>query len=211
MNNANSLDFFEDMAKSNPDAKSVKITKVSDFSHLDSNFILNYADENTSILDLASGSGLILNRIYDKVKHITAVEAFEQFSKFISKTPKIIIINQDIAGFSTNECFDLITMFGIVQYFNEAEITEIYRKYMKNMRIDGKLIIKNQFGIKDDVLVSGYSEELKKNYYSQYRHIDKETKILASIGYKNIEVIDIYPPECNRWENTHFFAIVAEK
>ena len=31
------------------------------------------------------------------------------------------------------------------------------------------------------------------------------------IGYKNIEIVDIYPPEANRWDNTHFYSIVAEK
>lgn len=85
MKNANSLAFFKNMAENNPDEKSVKITKVNDFSDLDAEFILKYADKNTRILDLASGSGLIINKMYDKVGHITAVEVFEQFSKFIKK------------------------------------------------------------------------------------------------------------------------------
>lgn len=102
-------------------------------------------------------------------------------------------------------------MFGIVQYFNESEIIKIYEKYFNNLKENGTTIIKNQFGVNEDVLVSGYSKELKKNYYSQYRHIDKEVKILENIGYKNIEVIDICPPQCNRWENTHFWAIVCKK
>lgn len=47
--------------------------------------------------------------------------------------------------------------------------------------------------------------------FASYRHIDKETLLLENIGYKNIKVVDIYPPEANRWDNTHFYAIVAEK
>ena len=77
------------------------------------------------------------------------------------------------------------------------------------MKHDGKIIIKNQFGIEQDVTVEGYSQEQKTEYYAQYRQINKEVSILSNIGYKNIEVFDIYPPECNRWQNTHFYAIVG--
>lgn len=211
MKNKNTLDFFQNMASNNPDEKSVKITKKSDFTQIDSNFILNYSNKNTEILDLASGSGLTVNKIFKKIKHITAVELFPEFSKFIKKSKKITIINKNISSFSTDKIFDLITMFGIVQYFNQNEIIKIYTKYKKNLKKNGLLIIKGQFGVKEDVVISGYSNELKTNYYSQYRHIKKEIKILNKIGYKNIEIIDIYPPECNRWKNTHFYAIVATK
>ncbi len=210
MENKYSLDFFANMAKSNPNQQSVKITTVSDFTALDAKFILSYSNSQTEILDLASGSGLTLNKIYREVKRIVAVEAFKEFSKFIKRTSNITVINKDISFFNTNEKFDLITMFGIVQYFNESEIFDIYSKYFYNLKRNGKLIIKNQFGLKEDVLVSGFSEELKTDYFSHYRQINKEVEILEKIGYKKIEVIDIYPPECNRWDNTHFFAIVAE-
>jgi len=209
MENKNSLAFFTNMAKNNPDKKSVKITKVSDFTEIDAAFILKYVNKDATMLDLASGSGLILNKIYDKVKRIIAVEAFEQFSKFIIKTDKITVVNQDISTFHTKDTFDLITMFGIVQYFNTDEIKIIYTKYSKNVKKKGKLIVKGQFGVKDDVLVSGYSDELETNYYSQYRYIDKEVNILKEVGFINIQLVDIYPPECNRWDNTHFYAITA--
>jgi len=209
MENKNALVFFGNMARNNPGEKSVKITAVSDFTEMDAAFILRHADRDTSILDLASGSGLILNKIYGKVKHIVAVEAFAQFSKFIVKTGKITVINQDISVFHTDDTFNLVTMFGMVQYFNRDEIIRIYSKYRTNVKSKGKMIIKGQFGVQEDVLVSGFSEELKTNYYSEYRHIDKELDILKNLGFIDIEAFDIYPPECNRWDNTHFYAIKA--
>ena len=210
MENSNSLNFFAHMAENNPNEKSVKITEHSDFSDKDVAFLLNFVSENSEILDLASGTGLIINKIYNYVKHITAVEAFAEFTKFIERSNKINIINQDISLFATTKKYDLITMFGISQYFNEVEILKIYEKYFLMLKTNGKLIIKNQFGISEDVLISGYSDELRANYYSEYRHIDKEVKILEKIGFTNVDVIDIYPPDCNRWENTHFYAIVAD-
>lgn len=212
MNIEQSLDFFNNLARQNPNEKSVKISKngISDFSSMDAKFIMKYAGKDSEILDLASGSGLIINKINDQVKKITAVEVFKEFSKFIKITNNICIINEDVRFFETIEKFDLVTMFGIVQYFNEEEIIQLYKKYTKYLKKNGKLIIKNQFGIEEDVSVEGFSEELQKNYYSEYRYINKETEILKNIGFKNIEVIDIYPPECNRWKNTHFYAIVAK-
>jgi hypothetical protein len=114
-------------------------------------------------------------------------------------------------AFNSTDVFDLVTIFGTMHYFSEREAVEIYTKYYPYLKEKGKLIVKNQFGVSEDVIVEGYSEEQKANYFACYRHIKKEQKILETIGYKNVEVHDIYPPECNRWDNTHFYAIVAEK
>jgi cyclopropane fatty-acyl-phospholipid synthase-like methyltransferase len=211
MNNQSAKKYWQAMANANPNEKTIKVNTVNDFTQIDADFIMQYADANSEILDLASGTGLTINKYCDRVKHIDAVELFENFSKFISKTNKISINNFDILNFIPEKCYDIITMFGILHYFSEEEAIQIYSKYLNYLKPTGKLIVKQQFGIKEDVNVSGYSEELKRNYFSQYRHIDKEQKILKSIGYKNIEVVDIYPPECNKWDNTHFYAIVAEK
>ena len=209
MDNKNSLKFFSFLAHNNPSEITVKISNVSDYTDLDAKFILKYVDRNTKRLDLASGSGLILHKICDKVNHITAVEVFAQFSQFITETERRSVFNQDISTFQTEEGFDIITWFGISQYFNESEISQIYKRYLKNINTGGKYIIKNQFGINEDIVIEGYSKELKTDYYSQYRHINKEVYILKNLGFSNIEVFDIYPPECNRWTNTHFYAIVA--
>lgn len=212
MKNSDALKFYENMSKgSSLTPNSVKLAKNSDFSDIDADYILQHTSENTEILDLGSGSGLIINRIYNQIGHIVAVEPFVKFTNFIIKTPKIDVVNDDVFNFKSHKKFDLITMFAIVQYFNEAEIKKIYSKYKENLKPNGKIIIKGQFGVQDDVVVSGYSNELKTNYYSQYRHIKKEAEILKKIGYKNVETVDIYPPECNRWENTHFYAITAQK
>lgn len=209
--NKNSLEFFEKMAKSeNLNTNSVKLAKNSDFSDFDSKFILKYADSNTEILDLAAGTGLIINKLYKNVKKIVAVEQFKEFTKFIEKSENIEIENLNIFDYNPKQLFDIISLFGIMHYFGKDESRIIYEKYKKFLKPHGKLIVKNQFGVKEDVNVEGFSEELKTDYYAQYRHIEKETKILKELGYKNITVTDIYPPECNRWENTHFYAITAE-
>jgi cyclopropane fatty-acyl-phospholipid synthase-like methyltransferase len=211
MGNKQAIDYWQKKASNSPDEKTAKVQAFNDYTHLDAAFILKYATKDSDILDLASGTGLILNKIYDKVRTIVAVERFETFSRFIKKSDNITVINEDIKAYEPAATFDLVTMFGIVSYFDYAEIEKIYRTYYNCLHTQGKLIIKNQFGVKEDVLVSGYSEELKEDYFSQYRYLGHEIELLTKTGYKNMEVIDIYPPECNRWDNTHFYAIVAEK
>ena len=212
MKNKDALAFYQNMSNSKSlNQNSVKLAKNSDFSKIDAVFIMKYANSHSDILDLGSGTGLIVNRIYKKINHIVAVESFKKFTQFIKNTKKIKIINKNIINYKSKYKFDLITLFAIVQYFNEKEIIKIYSKYIKKLKLNGKLIIKGQFGIKEDVIISGYSDELKTNYYSEYRYIKKETSILKKIGFINIKVFDIYPPKYNRWNNTHFFAIVGEK
>ena len=54
-----------------------------------------------------------------------------------------------------------------------------------------------------------YSSELQSEYFSVYRHIDKEKAILKSIGFEKIEQYDIYDKQANRFDNTHFWALRA--
>jgi SAM-dependent methyltransferase len=212
MGNKKALDYFKMTAnKQAVNALSCKVNSINDYTQIDANFILQYTNSDTKMLDLGSGSGLIINKLYAKIGSVVCVEPLEGFTRFIEKSENITIFNQTIMDFNSTDIFDLITIFGTMPYFNEQEAVEIYTKYYPCLKKGGKLIIKNQFGVNEDVTIDGYSEELQTIYYSHYRHIEKEQKILEVIGYKNIEVFDIYPPECNRWDNTHFYAIVAEK
>jgi SAM-dependent methyltransferase len=212
MKNEEALVFFQNMSEECQDPKSVKLANSSDFSRMDADFVLQYVDRNSIILDLGSGTGLIINKIYDKVGHITAVEPFAPFTKFYVQSSVIEVVNKTFDEYEPDRAdYDFITLFGVMHYFNEEESVEIYKKFYPALKTGGKIIIKNQFGIHEDVVVEGYSEEQKCNYYAEYRFIGKEVRNLLSVGYKNIDVVDIYPPECNRWENTHFYAIVGEK
>ena len=64
---------------------------------------------------------------------------------------------------------------------DECEIT--FKNCRKMLSNDGVLIIKNQFG--NDMLL-----------------------LLDNLAY-HVDVIDIYPPEMNRWVNTHEYALIC--
>ncbi len=211
MNNNDAIQFFSDLATASPTAMSVKITRdgKSDFSKEDANFILQYANKNSRMLDVGSGSGLIVNKICSHIKSICCIEPFCEFSKFIHNEKNITISNCNAFDFTSQEKFDVITFFGIIQYFNKEESISIYKKYKDLLTETGIFIIKNQFGVQEDIIVSGYSEELGKKYFSEYRMLENEIKILQQIGFNHVAAHDIYPPEYSRWTNTHFYALVA--
>lgn len=211
MDNHKSVNFFSKLAQKKPDLKATKLF-INDQTELDYLFIKQYTTKDTYLLDLGSGSGQTVNKLLSDVKHITAVELFDEFSQFITKSENLVLVKEDIASFMpTENYYDIITMFGLIQYFNATESIKLYEKCFRSLKKNGIMIIKHQFGLTEDVTIDGFSEELQSNYFSQYRTIPNEVKILESIGMSNCTHHDIYPPEANRWKNTHFFAIVAHK
>lgn len=213
MDNQKALEYWKNLSKT-PDLtqESVKVNKINNHYKEDANFILRFTDKNTDILDLGAGSGGALNLYYNKINFVLAVEKFKEFSNLIVRADNVEIINADIKDFDTNKKFDLVLLFGVMQFFNEQESKQIYtkcKKFLQKERGKSKLLIKQQFGLKEDVFVE-YSNELKQKYFSTYRHIDKEIELLKNAGFKTISKFDIYDKKANRWENTHFYALVCE-
>ena len=161
------------------------------------------------MLDFGSGTGLIINKLTNDFKDITAVELFKEFSDFICGE-NIQIYNENLINFSIEKKFGIATMFGTAHYFNEKESLNIYKNIFSMLDDDSVFILKNQFGVEETKTVTE-SEVLGKEYFAQYRFIDYEIKRLEGIGFKNIVIHDIYPAKENKWKDTHFYALVCEK
>ena len=101
-------------------------------------------------------------------------------------------------------------MFGVMNYFNVNEALNIYTRVREMIADDGTLVIKNQMGTVSDVIVDERSLELETYYFSHYRSISHEQKLLESCGFKVLKVTDIYPDKFNRWDNTRFTALTCE-
>lgn len=212
MGNKNIEKYYTAMAKTINNPKATR-NNAKDFSEYDINIMKRIANKEKTLLDLGSGTGLLINHLFNDFKQITAVEKYPDFSKFINKSPNIKIITDDLLnlGDLDNIKYDVVSLFGVMNYFDSAESQTIYKKVYGFLRNSGTLVVKNQMGIKQDVIINGYSEELKTNYYSEYRQVDKEIALLEKVGFKNIEKVDIYPAEYNRWTNTHFYAFICHK
>jgi len=74
--------------------------------------------------------------------------------------------------------------------------------------LEKKLITCEVGFIRSNIL---FFKELQSYYFSYNRDLEKEKKLLKEIDFKIKQVVDIYPKEYNRWDNTHFYAIVCER
>lgn len=98
---------------------------------------MQHANSENEILDLGSGNGLIVNKIFNLVKSIDCIEYYKEFSKFIIEARNITIYNTSIWDFTPHKRYDLITAFRFMHYFNESEAIKIYKQcliYLKNIR-----------------------------------------------------------------------------
>jgi SAM-dependent methyltransferase len=205
--NKQSIEFYKSLAINVTDAKILKFS--NDNTHHDVDFIRLFSKRNQSLLDLGSGTGLIINKLTNDFKDITAVELFKEFSDYINGD-NIKIHNKNLIDFYIEKKFGIATMFGTAHYFNEKESINIYKNIFSMLDDNSVFILKNQFGVEETKTVTG-SKALGKEYFAQYRFIDYEIKRLKSVGFKNIVVHDIYPAKENKWKDTHFYALVCEK
>ena len=186
--------------------------KRPDTSDLEIEFLSRYLKSDDDILDVGSGSGLIINKLVDFVKNITAVEKYEGFSKFIIDDPKIFLINADLLGFNIRKEFDAVLCLGVAQCFSRPEITDIYHKLYSMVRSGGLLIIRSHCGLEKDKTVNGFSDELQTDYFAQYRHLDSEIALLKNdIGFESVEIFDFLPDTINVWPDTRHFYFVCKK
>ncbi|WP_082564916.1 HAD-IB family phosphatase [Acidovorax sp. Root568] len=206
--NANIHKYYEQLAKKIHKPIETR-NKSPDFSAFDIDFIRRFSGQSKHLLDLGAGTGLLINPLIKEFGRITAVEKYPQFSRFIAREPHVELIDADLNDFDTSERFDLITIFGVMNFFNRDEALKLYRKAIRWLQPGGVLILKHQMGIQEDVLVDGYSEELGEKYYSEYRWIQREIQLVAEAGFVVDEPVDIYPAAFNRWPNTHFYALVC--
>lgn len=183
--------------------------KSKDTSDIDVAFIKNFANKEFNLLDIGSGTGLLVNHLTENFNNIFAIEKYNEFSKYI--TNKVQVFNYDLLETNFQEFnFQIATAFGSMHYFDEEESKIIYKNVYNKLPKNGIFIVKNQMGVTEDVNIH-YSSELNSNYFAQYRFVDKEIINLETIGFTLIEKKDIYPASYNRFENTHFYALVLKK
>lgn len=208
--NSNAVLFYDSLSSTIRNPSETK-NKALDGSAIDAKFITSQLSSSSSLLDLGSGTGLVLNKIVDKFSSITAVEKYLEFSSFINVASNLTIINSDLLDFYPSQEYDAVTIFACLNYFNFYEAIKIYDIAWRALKPGGKLIVKHQMGKAETVVVSKIIEDLGGYYFSQYRSLNDEVCMISNVGFLNVEVFDIYPSEFNRFDNTHFYALVASK
>ena len=175
-----------------------------DLTDLNCKLIEPYITSDSEILDLGAGDCRIALKLVEKCKSIKAVDYVPKNTNH----PKIEYVQSNIIDFSDNNKYDLILLFGVMNYFSRDDSIKIYKQCKQLLKPKGILIIKHQCGRENDVLINTYSEDTKDYYISNYRWFKNEIIDIELTGLK-VNAIDAYPPSYNKWPNTFFKAFIA--
>ena len=210
MTTKNNEEYWRNLSHKITDPVQTK-NKRPDTSDLEIQFLLNYLTIDDEILDIGSGSGLIINKLFNKVKSIVAVEKFEGFTKFIVDAENMLVINADLIDFKIRKKFDALLCFGVSQCFSKTDMDTIYANCYSMLKEDGLFIVRMQCGIEKGKTVQGFSEELGTDYFADYRFWKEEIEMLNHAGFKSVDRFDIFPDTLNVWPDTRHYIFVCKK
>lgn len=162
-----------------------------------------YMPEGGRLLDLGRGDG-------SSSRGFGGVLVDYVRPKSLILHPSQQFVQSDIRNFSTDEKFDVITLYGVANFFDEASLEKLYHKCYAWLKPDGVLLVKHQCGKTEDVIVDGRSESLGENYTAYYLSKEKHVKMLRRAGFI-IGESDPYPPEYNKWPNTEFKLFACQR
>lgn len=172
--------------------------------------IRRYLFPQAKVLDLGCGTGLIEERIASEAALIHAVDQYPQFIERAVPFDNVTYIQGHAAEFFRRELqYDLIICFGVVCYLSDQEMIQMLRHCIGMLAPRGSIIIKGQWGLEERKIIHKFSEELGAMYYADYRQVDEMRLLCESLGTA-VEVVDLYPPELNRWPDTHDYAFVLK-
>lgn len=174
---------------------------------LDYALVRSYITAETRVLDLGAGTCTLSALLESEVASVLAVDKYPDFLKHAPKTKNFSTQCADVAEFRSNESFDLILLFGVVNFLTVDEEAELYQRCLEMLDSGGTFIVKNQCGVSQELVVDKYSEELNSHYHARYPAFQHQYEQLSRLF--SVTAVDIYPPEINRWEDTHFYAFVC--
>lgn len=182
-----------------------------EFTPYDLALIEPHLARDATVLDLGCGTCALANAIAAwETVHVHAVDKHPGMVDFADRRSNLSTEIADATAYSGDKLFDVILLFGVINSIPDAEDRmQMYRSLQKMLPQGGKLIVKSQFGVSDDVLVDAYSEDLGMDYAAVYPRVDHEEERLGRLF--SLTRIDPYPAEYNRWSNTHFYALLCVK
>lgn len=175
---------------------------------LDIALVEKYRPSSGRYLDLGAGTGTLTGHFLETFEETVAVDKWPGFLSQMPAHPRLAVVAEDIASYSAEpNSFDLITLFGVMNFVPAEKEDELLGRWATLLTPTGVFIAKHQCGITDEVLVDKPSEELGAWYHARYPYVQSEVEKMSR--WFEVELIDPYPPEINRWPNTHFYAFVC--
>lgn len=175
----------------------------ADLEDLNFKLISNYIDKDSIVLDLGAGNGSLTNKIAKEAMKVVAVD-YVPIVKTI-KASNVETIVSDISKYQDKNHYDVILLFGVANYLSDPKI--VYEFAAEHLNDNGIFLVKHQCGVDKDISIK--SEIDGDKYIANYRHWKKELKDLTDAGFE-VEMIDPYPEECNKWKDTFFKMFICK-
>ena len=183
---------------------------INDRAYYDVEFIKNYINQMSRVLDLGCGTGILEEPLAPLVASIIGVDKYQEFIDRAFQAPNIRYVVSSFKDLQLEGKFDLILLFGLTMYLSDEELMDLFAKVSNVMGNNSTFIIKNQFGINEEVVVNNFSDNLQCFYYAKYRKLGDMCRMIMNFGF-SCEVVDIYPAYVNKYDNTHEYALVLRK
>ena len=175
----------------------------------DVELVKQYLTPEAEVCDLGAGTGCMTEMLAPQVKKIVAVEKVKSLLDRVEPLANIEPVCSDIMDFDPHAKFDVVLLFGVINFLAVADEEVLYKKIYRYLKPGGILIANHACGVAAEVIVDKYSEQIGAHYNCRYPFLESE-KALLEQNFE-VKVVDIYPKELNRWENTHYYAFVAQK
>ncbi len=159
-------------------------------------------DENTmKVLDLGVGTGLELIPLFDRFPNakVTAIDITEKMLNELRKRPfanRVNTICGDFFEVNFGNNYDAVISTSALHHFTEEDKLKLYKKVFECLKENGQFINADKF-----VNTQEEQENLLQEYIDNPNArphmdtpltIDNEIKILKEVGFREIEVEELY-------------------
>ncbi len=196
----NEKQFYDEELQNSAIKKDFKISEIRKNSSFDierrTNSIRKLITKNSKILEIGSGDGFFLEKMYDNGYNITGIEISKQRRERSKKITKAKILDQDFSQeIKDLDKFDLIVLFHVLEHIHEPK--NFLKNISKLLNSNGKIVVEvpnyNDFQIRVN--------KSYKNWQHQRAHIHYFTpkilkKIFRESGFKvNVSGVQRYSIE----------------
>jgi len=159
------------------------------------------------ILDLGSGFGELSRAICPPDGSVLAVDSEPAMAAGFQGDPRFEFVAADVLSFRPPHRFDLVLLFGVMNYFEAAEMMDLVEILESAVDPRGVVLVKNQCS--DDV---GFAVDVDfqgtgQRYIARYPGVAEEVETLKK-RFPHVEVVP-YPPQFKQHATSTHVAFIC--
>ncbi|MEZ6138199.1 MAG: class I SAM-dependent methyltransferase [Pirellulaceae bacterium] len=174
---------------------------------IDFKLVSAFAHQGDRILDLGAGGCTLACKLLPLATEVVAVDKYAGFLKKAPAHMQLTPVCCDVVDYFDNSQYDEILLFGVANFLTDEELYKLCQNATGMLAPQGTFIAKHQCGIDQEVIVDRFSEELGCHYHARYPSVKSQENLFSE--FFCVEVLDVYPPDLNRWPDTHFYAFIC--